>query len=132
MGEIDEKAFKSACKERFPPGEAEMKAAELVSLWQEKLKNPEWHPFQIIEDEKGNHQSLIKEDDELLQGLKEEWGDAVYEAVTVALKELHEYNPSGCYVVNELWNFKENRKATLKEVIAYIFAQLKTLKRKRT
>ncbi|XP_011073344.1 factor of DNA methylation 1 [Sesamum indicum] len=132
MGEIDEKAFKNACKERFPPGEAEMKAAEVVSLWQEKLKNPEWHPFQIIEDEKGNHQSLIKEDDELLQGLKEEWGDAVYDAVTVALKELHEYNPSGCYVVPELWNFKENRKATLKEVIAYIFAQLKTLKRKRT
>ncbi|KAI3455251.1 hypothetical protein Pfo_011914 [Paulownia fortunei] len=132
MGEIDEKAFKNVCKLRFPPEEAEIKAVELCSLWQEKLKNPEWHPFQIVEDDRGNAQNLLKEDDELLRGLKDEWGDEVYNAVTTGLKELQEYNPSGCYVVPELWNFKENRKATLKEVISYIFTQLNTLKRKRT
>ncbi|GFQ06746.1 factor of DNA methylation 1 [Phtheirospermum japonicum] len=132
MGEIDEKAFRNACNKKFSSGEAEMKAVELCSFWEEKLKNPEWHPFRVIEDEKGNTQNVLKEDDELLQGLKQEWGDDVYDSVTTALKELHEYNPSGCYVVPELWNFKENRKATLKEVINYIFNQLKTLKRKRT
>ena len=77
-------------------------------------------------------QHVLKEDDELLVDLKEEWGEEIYDAVATALKEIQEYNPSGCYVVPELWNFKENRKATLKEVIAYIFNQLKTLKRKRT
>ncbi|KAL8042915.1 hypothetical protein ABFX02_09G083800 [Erythranthe guttata] len=132
MGEIDEKAFKNACKLRFPPEEADIKTVELCSLWQEKMKHPDWHPFRVVEDSKGNCQNYIKEDDELLSGLKNEWGDDVYDAVTTALKEMHEYNPSGCYSVPELWNFKENRKATLKEVISYIFAQLKTLKRKRT
>ncbi|KAL6539090.1 hypothetical protein OROGR_011739 [Orobanche gracilis] len=132
MGEIDEKAFRNTCNKRFPSGEAEMKAVELCSLWQEKLKNAEWHPFRVVEDEKGNAQSELREDDESLQALKKEWGEEIYDAVTTALKELQEYNPSGCYVVPELWNFKENRKATLKEVINFIFTQIKTLKRKRT
>ncbi|KAL8474440.1 hypothetical protein ACS0TY_030340 [Phlomoides rotata] len=132
MGEIDDKAFKDACKKILPSDEANIKALELCSLWQEKLKNPEWHPFRVVEDAKGNTQNVLKEDDELLVDLKEEWGDEVFDAVATALKEIQEYNPSGCYVVPELWNFKDNRKATLKEVIAYIFNQLKTLKRKRT
>lgn len=130
MGELDEKPFKTACKTRFPPDEAEIKAAELCSLWQESMKESEWYPFQIINDENGNPKILLK-DDERLRSLKNEWGSEVYEAVTSALTELREYNPSGCYVVSELWNFKENRKATLKEVIQYIFEQLKNLKRKR-
>lgn len=76
-------------------------------------------------------QELINDDDELLKNLKVEWGVEIYEAVTTALKEMNEYNPSGRYVISELWNFKEKRKATLKEVIAYILKSLKTLKRKR-
>ncbi|XP_051136179.1 factor of DNA methylation 1-like [Andrographis paniculata] len=132
MGEINEKPFKDACKARFSPQEADLKAVELVSLWQEKMKNPDWHPFRIVEDNKGNAERVLKEDDELLQELRNEWGEEVYEAVTTALTEMQEYNPSGCYVVPELWNFKENRKATLKEVIAYVYSQMKTLKRKRT
>ncbi|KAK6120463.1 hypothetical protein DH2020_045800 [Rehmannia glutinosa] len=131
MGEIDDKAFKNACKLRFPPEEADIKAVELCSLWQENLKNPEWHPFKIVEDENGNAQRILKEEDELLRGLKDGLGDEVYDAVVSALKELQEYNASGCYVVSELWNFKENRKATLMEAIGYIFTRLETLKRKR-
>ena len=76
-------------------------------------------------------QEVIDEDDELLKGLKDEWGVEIHKAVGTALMEMNEYNPSGRYVVSELWNFKENRKATLKEVIAYLFKSLKTLKRKR-
>ncbi|KAK6139568.1 hypothetical protein DH2020_026691 [Rehmannia glutinosa] len=123
MGEIDEEAFKNACELRFPPEEAEIRAVELCSLWQEKLKNPEWHPFKIVEDENGNAENMLKEDDELLSGLKDEWGDDVYDAVVTALRELLEYNPSGCYVIPELWNFKESRKATLQEVISHILKQ---------
>ena len=57
MGEIDDKAFKNACKKRYPQSpteEADLKAVELVSLWQEKVKNLEWHPFRVVEDDKGN------------------------------------------------------------------------------
>lgn len=44
-------------------------------------------------------------------------GEAAYNSVVNALLELNEYNPSGRYVVKELWNFKERRRARLKEVI---------------
>ncbi|KAK6139548.1 hypothetical protein DH2020_026694 [Rehmannia glutinosa] len=114
-GAIDEKAFKNACELKFPVEGAPAEAVELCSVWQEKLKNPEWHPFRIVVDENGNAQILLNEDDGLLRGLKDKWGDEVYAAVITALKELQEYNLCGCYDVPLLWNFTENRKATLKE-----------------
>ncbi|PSR96009.1 Factor of DNA methylation like [Actinidia chinensis var. chinensis] len=131
MGELDMKPFQNTCKARFPHSEVDVKALELCSLWQERLKNPEWHPYKMLTLEGGNHQEIIDEDDELLKNLKEEWGVEIHEAVTAALIEMNECNPSGRYVISELWNFKEKRKATLKEVIAYILKSLKTLKRKR-
>lgn len=76
-------------------------------------------------------QSIINEDDDQLRQLKQEWGDEIHSAVTTALKELLEYNASGGYTVFELWNFKEQRKATLKEVISYIVDKIKPPKRKR-
>ncbi|KAK4485812.1 hypothetical protein RD792_008459 [Penstemon davidsonii] len=131
MGEIDEKAFKNACNLKFPTAEVEIQALTKCSEWQEYLKDPNWHPFRVITDHRDISQEFLKEDDEKLCGLKDEWGVEAYDAVTTALKEMNEYNPSGRYVVPELWNFKEDRKATLKEVISYIFTQLKSLKRKR-
>lgn len=77
-------------------------------------------------------QEILDEEDEQLQNLKQEWRDEIYSAVVTALKELNEYNPSGRYIISELWNFKEERKATLKEVIAYIVKNIKSLKRKRS
>ncbi|XP_072977365.1 factor of DNA methylation 5-like isoform X2 [Typha angustifolia] len=130
MGELDEKPFRNACKQRYSKEDADVKAMMFCSKWQDELRNPEWHPFKvIIADEK--EKEVIKEDDEKLQTLKEELGDEVHEAVTMALLEMNEYNPSGRYVVSELWNYKEGRKATLKEVVQYILKQWKTHKRKR-
>lgn len=131
MGELDEKPFLATCKKRFSLDKAQLQASTLCSLWQENLKESEWHPFKIVQIEGGNVQEIINEEDEKLKGLKEEWGNEIYESVTTALKEINEYNPSGRYTIQELWNFKEGRKATLKEVISYILKNLKTLKRKR-
>lgn len=130
MGELDDKPFLTACKKRFSAQEAPMQASKLCSLWQSQV-NSQWHPFRTIEID-GKAQAMLVEEDEKLQKLKEEWGDEVCSAVVTALKELNEYNPSGMYVVSELWNFKEKRKATLKEVIAFIAKKIKTPKRKRT
>ncbi|XVE70166.1 hypothetical protein DITRI_Ditri10aG0050400 [Diplodiscus trichospermus] len=57
MGELDSKAFQDACKLRFSPDEAAIQATTLCSLWEENLKNPEWHPFKII-NEGENHKHL--------------------------------------------------------------------------
>ncbi|RWR76721.1 factor of DNA methylation 5-like protein [Cinnamomum micranthum f. kanehirae] len=130
MGELDTKPFQSACKQKFSAGEAAFKSAELSSIWEERIKDPHWHPFKmvIVGEEP---QRLIDDNDEKLKELKDEFGDEVHQAVVTALLEIAEYNPSGGYVVQELWNFKERRKATLKEVIQYILKQWKTHKRKR-
>ncbi|XP_065616331.1 factor of DNA methylation 3-like [Quercus suber] len=71
---------------------------------------------------------IIDEEDERLKGLKDEYGEELYKAVTTALVDMHEYNPSGRYVISELWNYKEGRKASLREVVSYILKQWETPK----
>ena len=77
-------------------------------------------------------QEIIDENDEILKNLKNEYGDEVHKAVVTALMEMNEYNPSGRYIVPELWNFKEDRKATLKEGVAHILKQWKLHKKRKT
>ncbi|KAI7749792.1 hypothetical protein M8C21_012150 [Ambrosia artemisiifolia] len=119
--------------EKFSAQDWELRSVELSSLWQEKVNNPNWHPFkQAVKD--GKVQEIIDEEDSDLVELKSRWGDEACKAVVNALLELNEYNPSGRYVVSELWNFKEGRKASLKEVIECLIQQLKasrSLKRRR-
>ena len=75
-------------------------------------------------------QKIINEDDENIRTLKDEFGDEVFAAVTSALKELDEYNSSGRYPIPELWNFKEGRKASLKEGIAHLLRLWKAKRKK--
>ncbi|KAL7228924.1 hypothetical protein ACSBR2_007590 [Camellia fascicularis] len=127
MGEVDQKPFQDVCLQRFSDEDWEVKSMEQSSLWQEKVKDSSWQPFrQMTKD--GKLQEIIDEDDTKLKELRRLWGEAAYNAVVNALLELNEYNPSGRYVVKELWNFKEGRRASLKEVIECIIQQLKTLK----
>ncbi|KAL9226604.1 hypothetical protein vseg_002396 [Gypsophila vaccaria] len=129
MGELDSTVFQEACKRRYPEDIAEDKAAELCSLWDEYLRDPEWHPFKVIGVD-GDHKEVINEDDEKLRELKREWGEDVCNAVKNSLKEINEYNPSGRYIITELWNNKEGRKATLEEGVSYILNEWKELKRR--
>lgn len=76
-------------------------------------------------------QEIIKNDDEKLNGLKEELGEGAYKAVVEALSEINEHNPSGRYLTSVLWNYKQGRRATLKEGIQFLLNHWKVLKRKR-
>lgn len=71
-------------------------------------------------------QGVVDEDDQKLRQLCKDYGDSVCNAVKAAMAELNEYNPRGRHTMNELWNFREGRKATTKEVVKYISDQLKT------
>ncbi|WZZ02611.1 hypothetical protein YC2023_088532 [Brassica napus] len=48
LGELDEKPFLKACKERFKGEEAEVQYAMLCSKWQESLKDSGWCKRQIL------------------------------------------------------------------------------------
>ncbi|XP_020577816.1 factor of DNA methylation 1-like [Phalaenopsis equestris] len=130
MGALDVKAFQAIFEKYLPSEDAKFQGTLLCSEWEEHLRNPEWHPFKVIMVN-GKEQEILMEDDEKLVALKKQWGDAAYKAVTTALLELNEYNPSGRYTIQELWNVKEDRKATLDEVIEFVLQQWKTSKRKR-
>uniref|UniRef100_A0A0A9B7S5 Factor of DNA methylation 1-5/IDN2 domain-containing protein n=1 Tax=Arundo donax TaxID=35708 RepID=A0A0A9B7S5_ARUDO len=127
MGELDHKAFLAACKEKIAKDDEE-ELALLCSKWEAEISQPEWHPFQVIVD--GQAKEIIQKDDEKLQALKAELGEKVHDVVVKALLEMNEYNPSGRYPLPELWNFKEDRKASMGEVAAYIVKQWKTSKKK--
>ncbi|KAK4406176.1 protein INVOLVED IN DE NOVO 2 [Sesamum angolense] len=130
MGELDSKPFHDAMKRKYSEAEADERATELCSLWEEYLRDPEWHPIKVV-NINGKHQAVIKEDDEKLRDLKENYGDEVSNAVTAALCEINEYNPSGRYIISELWNYKEGRRANLKEGVEVLLKQWRYQKRKR-
>ncbi|KAL2558188.1 Protein INVOLVED IN DE NOVO 2 [Forsythia ovata] len=130
MGELNSKPFHEAMKRKYNEVEADERATELCSLWEEYLRDPEWHPIKVVEIN-GKHQAVIVQDDEKLKDLRNNYGDGVYDAVTSALTEVNEYNPSGRYIISELWNYSEGRKATLQEGVAHIMKLWRTYKRKR-
>ncbi|CAJ2660872.1 factor of DNA methylation 4-like [Trifolium pratense] len=141
MGDIDIKPFEEAAERKLSDDvnmkaatkrklsyEVKLKAIEWCSQWEEHLKDPSWHPFKIVIDKEGNSKEILDEGDEKLKSLKEELGDEVHDAVATALKEMNEYNPSGRYTIPELWNFREGRKASLKEGVCHLMKQWKLLK----
>ncbi|KAM5583639.1 hypothetical protein ABKV19_003493 [Rosa sericea] len=132
MGELDSKPFQTACKRKYNTEEADDQAAALCSLWEDYIKDSSWHPFKTSKDSFGHCKEIIDEEDEKLKKLKNEFGAEVHLAVSTALLELNEYNPSGRYALKELWNFNQDRRASLKEGILHLLKQLKLQKRRRT
>ncbi|XP_047316231.1 protein INVOLVED IN DE NOVO 2 [Impatiens glandulifera] len=131
MGELDNKPFHEAMLKRYKDEEAaDDRATELCSLWEEYLRDPEWHPFKVV-IVNDKPQEMINEEDEKLKGVREELGEDVYLAVKAALAEINDYNPSGRYIVSELWNYDEGRKATLKEGSRFLLDKYKAAQLKR-
>jgi len=62
-------------------------------------------------------QQILQKDDKMLQKLKADHGEEIYGLVTKALCEIINYNASGHYRVNGLWNYKEDRNLSPHEVV---------------
>lgn len=60
-------------------------------------------------------QLVVDKNDLKLVKLKSDYGEELYNEVVRAKVEIVEYNPSGGYVVSEMWNLEKNRKATMEE-----------------
>ncbi|KAJ1282617.1 hypothetical protein BS78_03G065800 [Paspalum vaginatum] len=125
MDELAQQPFIDACR-RKPVNNSDDEAANLVSIWQEQLKDPSWHPFKIVEVN-GQTKQVV---DAKLRALWMEYGDDVCEAVKTAVTEINEHNPSGAYVVWELWHLGEGRKATVSEALRELVRQLRRCKRR--
>ncbi|MBA0748282.1 hypothetical protein Gogos_005125 [Gossypium gossypioides] len=131
MGELDNKPFLEAMKRRYNEELAEERAVELCSLWEEYLKDPNWHPFKRIKLKGEEYQEVIDNEDEKLKDLKDEMGNEVYKSVTSVINEINEYNPSGRYAISELWNYGEGRRASLQEGVEFLLNLWNATKGKR-
>ncbi|KAG2621588.1 hypothetical protein PVAP13_3NG317764 [Panicum virgatum] len=127
MGELNEKAFKAACVAKVPPEEVDTAFYELYSSWQKQIGDLSWYPFKtVIVD--GSHQEIVNLDDDKLQELKRAWGSGAHDAVVKALMEMKQYGVlSDRSIAYELWNYKEGRRATMRECINYMSNQAKQL-----
>ncbi|TKV92655.1 hypothetical protein SEVIR_9G174501v4 [Setaria viridis] len=96
----------------------EEQAELLCSEWQKEISRQysDWHPFKptIVN---GVLEEVVMEDD---VAWKEDWGIEVHNAVVQALVELNECKLSGRYPVHVLWNFSENRKASVARAVKHL------------
>ncbi|KAI3840629.1 hypothetical protein MKX03_004641 [Papaver bracteatum] len=127
MGELHSKPFCDALKDICSSSSEDRfsdQSVLLCNFWEQMLKDPLWHPFKVALVD-GKHQELLDEEDKLFKGLKNAWGEEAYSTVVNALLELNEYNPNGRYPVQELWNFEENRRATVSEGVEELADRLR-------
>lgn len=55
-----------------------------------------------------------------LMKLKNDLGVAVMQTVTTAFMEVEEYNASGRYPVYVAWDFRNNKRVLLKDLLAFL------------
>ncbi|KAI3929250.1 hypothetical protein MKX01_006486 [Papaver californicum] len=122
MAELDLKPFLVAPNKLDCSAEEALSSAiQLCGSWRKKIKDPNWHPFKVIKVGDTNKE-VLDEEDEKLKCLKQESDEEVYKAVITAIIEMNQYNPTGDInePIKEIWNFKEGKRATLKEGISFL------------
>ncbi|TKV92665.1 hypothetical protein SEVIR_9G174800v4 [Setaria viridis] len=85
MGELDQKAFRAACRNRIAEDDFDVEFTLIFSKWEDEIRQTKWYI-----DADGKKKEKIQEDDERLQALKAEFGEEAHGLVVKALLEMHE------------------------------------------
>jgi hypothetical protein len=94
--------------------------AKVSSEWDSTLRTNEFHPLKTVQVGTDKWKEIIDDTDERLVKLRKEFGAAVCDSVTTALKEIMTYNPSGRYIVEVPWNYVTNQEATMKDIVVQL------------
>ncbi|OMO59022.1 hypothetical protein CCACVL1_25154 [Corchorus capsularis] len=94
---------------------------ELRELELEKREAVNENKRKMLAEELEQVEEVIDADEERL--LRYNIGDDVFNAVTSAIKKLNENYQRGKYKFSELWNAKEERKATVAEGIGWLLEE---------
>ncbi|CAH1418203.1 unnamed protein product [Lactuca virosa] len=111
-------------------GKRKENAAKFSSLCRHLVEDPEWHPFTTITDG-SDQKEIINEEDGKMVILKSECSDEQYRAVVTALVERNRYHKNGRDLMEEVWNYRENREITLIEGIDYLLKEWKIQKQRK-
>lgn len=122
QGSINGGPWKAACKKKFKdhPDGFEMVMMKLISEWEERIRDQDYHPFKTLNLGGDNWKRIINESDPHLMQLKKDLGVSVVQTVTTAFMEVEEYNASGRYPVNVAWDFQKNRRVHLKDLLLFL------------
>ncbi|WJZ88906.1 hypothetical protein VitviT2T_008168 [Vitis vinifera] len=135
----DQKRENDRLHERIMELKKEPEDKQALELEIKRMK--ELNETLLVKEQKSNEEQsevrrlliteIIDEEDEKLKALKSEYGYKVYVAVTNALTEINKYKPISRYENKELWNHREGRKATLREVVSHMLEQWRLYAQKR-
>ncbi|GJN13567.1 hypothetical protein PR202_gb00285 [Eleusine coracana subsp. coracana] len=137
MGKLDEEVLLRACELKGAKGDLELEATLVCTKWQNEISKTNWHPFRITIID-GEAKVIFQfcclivllyphvVDIEKLIALKEEWRIEAYNAVIRAVLEMNKYNPSARRPVPQMWNFRDDREASVSEAIGLVMKDMKT------
>ena len=91
------------------------------------MQDGQWHPFRVV----GDKEIVKYDDDHFLLEIKKQYGNEMATIVGEEARLLHEFNPSGRYVVCKAWNTKLDRELTAAEAITRLTKMLSDAKVKR-
>ena len=95
--------------------------AEEISVLQERLRHPEFHPTKVVVEGDVARERADREHPELV-ALRFEYGEVAVDEVLRCFQELDEWNPSGRYSVSVPWDVDRDVELQPADVIARLAA----------
>ena len=92
--------------------------------FQSEIRDPNWHPFRVVQDENGNIVEQVNYEDETLKEMISFWGKDMVSLIIETKKEVIEYNPSGGYGVKMPYNYEKESVVPYPQILDEILISL--------